>query len=82
MGAEGKPLNKWTNREWRGACIAFVAIGVLILIFGIREGNSGMIKTGATFIGIGVVLGALLHFVFGIKIIQIRKDFKYEKDLD
>ncbi len=76
---QGKPLSKLTNKEWRGMLIAWTFIGVVMFFLGISDGNWGNIKFGLIFIAIGIVAGFILHYFFGIKIIQLRNDMKHQK---
>ena len=73
-----KPLSKYTNKEWRGLSILLTFFGIFVFFIGLNDKNLSTIRLGLLFIGIGLAMGFVLHFFFGIKIIQIRKDFKYK----
>lgn len=67
-----KALSELTDKEWRGTIITLAFLGVFILFF-------GQIKIGLSMVGISVIGGSILHYVFGIKIIQVRNDLKHPK---
>jgi len=73
-----KPLGQYTDKDWRGVAKGFVAVGVVILFFGIYQEDWSVIKIGGMFIGMGIVLGFLMHGIFGNKTIQLRNDFRYK----
>lgn len=76
---KSKPLAKLTNKEWRGIVIALTFIGVFVFFVALKDGDWGIMKTGLMLTAIGVGCGFVLHYVFGIKIIQLREDFKHSK---
>ena len=78
MGEQTKPLSKYTNKEWRGLIIAITFFWIFLIGLGVYESKIDIIKMGAIFIFIGILAGFVLHFFFGIKVIQLRKDFKHE----
>lgn len=75
---KGKPLSKLTNKEWRGVSIGFTFIGIFIFFMGLYQKDWNVMKIGLVFISIGIISGFILHFFFGIKIIQLRRDFKHK----
>jgi len=79
MKNQEKPMSKWTNKEWKGFIIALTFFGIFILFLGIYEGNFELVKLGLIFSAIGIVAGFVLHYFFGIKIIQLRRDIKHQK---
>lgn len=79
MKYEDKPLSKYTNKEWRGFIIALTFLGVFMFGLGIYQGDWSITRLGLIFTGIGVLGGLVLHFFFGIKIIQLRNDIKHPK---
>lgn len=72
-----KPLSKLTNKEWRGVIIAFTFLGIFIFFMGVYQGDFGIMKLGIILTLIGIIGGLILHFFFGIKIIQLRRDIKH-----
>lgn len=74
-----KPLSKLTNKEWRGVVIAFTFLGVFIFFMGLYQGDFGIMKLGIILTAIGIIGGLILHFFFGVKIIQLRRDIKHPK---
>jgi len=76
---ETKPLSKLTNKEWRGLIIALTFFGIFMLFFGIYNLDWDTIKLGLIFTFIGIIAGFVLHYFFGIKIIDLRRDFKHKK---
>ena len=79
MEQEQKPLSKFTDREWRGTIITLTFIGIFIFFLGVYEGNLSYMKLGGIMAGIGIVGGFVLHYFFGIRIIQLRNDMKHPK---
>ena len=76
-----KPLSQLTNKEWRGSVIALTFIGVFIFFFGLYNKDWNMMKIGLILVTIGIFGGLILHFFFGIKIIQLRNDLRYKNHL-
>jgi len=74
-----KPLSELTNKEWRGTIIAITFIGIFIALFGLKDMNWSLIKIGLILAAIGIIGGLILHYFFGIKIIQLRNDIKHPK---
>lgn len=76
---EPKPLSKLTNKEWRGFVVALTFFGLFMVGLGIYNWDFETVKLGLAFTIIGIIAGIVLHYVFGIKIINLRRDFKHEK---
>jgi len=74
-----KPMSEWTNKEWRGFIIALTFIGIFMFFIGLKDGNWNITSFGLIMVAVGVAGGFLLHFFFGIKIIDMRSDFKHKK---
>lgn len=74
-----KPLSKLTNKEWRGTIISFTFFGIFVFFIGIYSKDFSLMKLGGIFILIGIIGGLILHYFFGIRIIQLRNDMKHYK---
>jgi 1,4-dihydroxy-2-naphthoate octaprenyltransferase len=74
-----KPLGEFTKRDWQKFIPGFVFFGVFIFGLGIYSKTKEAIWLGLILVGIGIIAGFILHFFFGIKIINLRRDFKNKK---
>jgi len=80
MAREPKPIGEYTNKDWKNLVIYVAFFGIFVaLLGGVYLKDLDVVWIGIAFFLIAVVAGFMLHFFFGIKIIDLRRDFKNKK---
>jgi len=77
--SQPKPINEYTNKDWKNLIIYVTFIGIFMAIYGVSQKNWDLVWIGTPFVFIGIAGGFVLHFFYGIKIIDLRRDFKNKK---
>lgn len=74
-----KPVAQYTNKEWRGAIIGLTFFGIFTFFIGLYQKSWETMKLGLIMAVIGIAGGFVLHYFFGIKIIQLRNNINHSK---
>jgi len=67
------------KKDWPHFIPFLAFFGILMVGLGIYQKQKNTIWLGVIFVIVSVLAGFVLHFFFGIKIINMRRDFKHEK---
>lgn len=67
-----RSFSEFKPKHWKNFTIVLVLIGVILLVLGIKELNFDQMILGSAFVLGGVILGVILHVIFGIKIIELQ----------
>lgn len=77
--SEPKPFGEYTKKDWQNSIRYLAFFGIFMAFLGVYIKNWDVIWLGIIFVFIAIVAGFVLHFFFGIKIIDLRRDFKHKK---
>jgi hypothetical protein len=77
--ARPKHPSEFTKRDWQKFIPYLAFFGVFMSGLGVYSKDPKVIWFGVVFVAIALVSGFILHFFFGVKIIDMRRDFKHKK---
>jgi len=79
MTKQPKPIGQFTKKDWQKFIPALGFFGIFMASLGVYSKNWDTVWLGFIFLVAAVVSGFVLHFFFGIKVIDLRRDFKNKK---
>lgn len=74
-----KPIGQFTKRDWQKFIPALGFFGIFMAGLGIYSKSWDTVWLGIIFVIIAVAAGFVLHFFFGVKVIDLRRDFQNKK---
>jgi hypothetical protein len=74
-----KSPSKFAKKDWQKFIPYLAFFGVFIVGIGLYLKRLEYVWLGLIFLVIAIIAGFILHFLFGIKIIDMRRDFKNKK---
>lgn len=77
--SEPKPITQFTKRDWQKFIPYLAFFGIFMAGLGVYQRNLDIVWLGIIFLLIAVIAGFVLHFFFGVKVIDLRRDFKNKK---
>ncbi|VVB94054.1 Uncharacterised protein [uncultured archaeon] len=77
--SEPKSFGEYTKKDWQKFIWYVAFFGIFMSGLGLYAKSWDTIWLGIIFVIISVAAGFVLHFFFGIKIIDLRRDFKNKK---
>ena len=77
--SQPKSFSEFTKRDWQRFIPYLAFLGVFMIGLGVYSESIEAIGFGVILVLIAIVAGFILHFFFGIKIIDLRRDFKHKK---
>jgi len=74
-----KSISEFTKKDWTRFVPALAFFGIFMSGMGVYARNKEAIIFGVILVVVSILAGFVLHFFFGMKIIDLRRDFKHRK---